>query len=49
LAKIESKLYDSPKDDKAKQKLADFASENAGTPVGKRASKLVEVASVVSR
>lgn len=49
LAKIESKLYDRPKDDKAKEKLAEFASENADNAVGKRASKLVEVASVVSR
>jgi len=49
LAKIESKLYDSPKDEKAKKKLAEFASENADNPVGKRASKLVEVASVVAR
>jgi hypothetical protein len=49
LAKIEAKLYDSPKDEKAQKKLAEFASENAGNPVGKRASKLVEVASVVSR
>jgi hypothetical protein len=43
-AKLEAKLYAKPDDEKAKAKLAEFAQENAGNAVGKRAQKLVEVA-----
>lgn len=49
LAKLEAKLYGSPKDEKAQKKLAEFAQEHADNPVGKRASKLVEVAGAVMR
>jgi len=44
LAKLEANLYGDPKNDKAKAKLADFAQEQSSNAVGKRASKLVDVA-----
>jgi len=45
LAKLESKLFEDGKSEKIAAKLADFARENVGTPIGDRAGKLAAIAS----
>jgi len=44
LAKLESALYADGGSDKLVKKLNELADENAGTPISKRAKKLVEIA-----